>query len=98
MKLTYSLMFGLPGTPVIRYGEETGGRSTLASGTLGHSHADAVVERPQRRVPDCSGGRLPVIDQGPFGYKQLNVAGQQAGRASFLQQIKALVARPPPNA
>lgn len=35
---------------------------------------------------------MPVIDQGPFGYKQLNVAGQQAGRDSFLQQIKALVA------
>ena len=51
LELAYSLMFSLPGTPVVYYGEEIGMGDNLALAERGRrAHADAVVGGAERRV------------------------------------------------
>ena len=51
--MAYSLMFSLPGTPTLFYGEEIGMAENLAiDDRLGRAHPDAVVRRRHRRVLD----------------------------------------------
>ena len=51
LELAYSLMFTLPGTPVIRYGDEIGmGDDLSLAGAQLRPHADAVVDRAARRL------------------------------------------------
>ena len=51
LELAYSLLFTLPGTPVIRYGDEIGmGDDLRPAGARLRAHADAMVDRAQRRL------------------------------------------------
>ena len=51
LELAYSLMFSLPGTPVLRYGDEIGmGDDLRLEERDGDPDADAVVERAERRL------------------------------------------------
>ncbi len=88
IELAYSLLFALPGLPVIRYGEEIGMGDDLS-----------LQERLSVRTPmQWSGARnggfsiaakpiRPVISQGPYRYTQVNVAAQQADSSSLLNRI-----------
>jgi maltose alpha-D-glucosyltransferase/alpha-amylase len=87
MELAYSLLYSLPGTPVLFYGEEIGLGDNLA-----------MAERESVRLPmqwaNRPGGGFttadestlprPVLRDGPFGYRQLNVEEQRKDRTSFL--------------
>src|ERR1700745_1324339 len=78
IELAYSLLFTLPGTPVIRYGDEIGMGDDLS-----------LPERNCARTPmqwsnELSGGFtksdkpfLPVISGGPYGFEQVNAATQR---------------------
>jgi maltose alpha-D-glucosyltransferase/alpha-amylase len=86
-ELMYSLLFCLPGTPVLFYGEEIG---------LGDDQRAA--DREAMRLPmqwssdDCGGfttadeSRLPrkPVRDGPFGYLKVNVRAQREDAGSFL--------------
>src|SRR5581483_1543849 len=73
LELSYSLMMTLPGTPVIRYGDEIGMGDDLE-----------LPERQSARTPmqwsaERQGGFssnsktiLPVISDGPYGYQHIN--------------------------
>jgi maltose alpha-D-glucosyltransferase / alpha-amylase len=51
IELLNSLLFSMPGTPIIYYGDELGhGRQHLPGRPERRPHADAVDRRPQRRV------------------------------------------------
>ena len=51
LELAYSLMFTLPGTPVIRYGDEIGMGDDLSLPERElRAHADAVVDRAAGRL------------------------------------------------
>ncbi len=51
IELVNALLFSLPGTPVIYYGDELGhGRQHLPRRPQRRPHADAVEPRPQRRL------------------------------------------------
>ena len=75
IELAYSLLFTLPGTPVVRYGDEIGMGEDLS-----------LPERNCARTPmqwsaEPQGGFtkgerpvLPVIGAGPFGYAHVNAA------------------------
>ena len=88
IELAYSLLFSLPGMPVIRYGEEIGMGDDLS-----------LKERLSIRTPmqwsGISNGGFsdalktvrPVISQGPYRYSVVNVAAQQADSASLLNRI-----------
>ncbi|WP_205500833.1 alpha-amylase family protein [Rufibacter psychrotolerans] len=92
LELAYSLMFSLPGTPVIRYGDEIGMGENLdlpereavrtpmqwtANRQAGFSSAETLVH--------------PVIDQGPYAYQYVNVEQQRRTPDSLLNWMTALI-------
>jgi maltose alpha-D-glucosyltransferase / alpha-amylase len=90
----YNILFSLPGTPVIWYGEEIGMGDDLS-----------LPERTAVRTPMQWSGEAnagfstapakqlvrPVISKGQFGYKQVNVAAQQREPGSLLNQFEQLL-------
>lgn len=85
LELAYSLLFTLPGTPVLRYGDEIGMGDDLD-----------LPERDAARTPmQWSGARhagfttadvpvRPPVASGPYGYHEVNVASQRSDRNSLL--------------
>jgi maltose alpha-D-glucosyltransferase/alpha-amylase len=84
-ELAYSLMFSLPGTPVIRYGDEIGMGDDLS-----------LPERESVRTPmqwshEQNGGfssaeKLPhpLVNKGPYSYERVNVEAQRRDPDSML--------------
>ena len=92
LELAYSLMFTLPGTPVIRYGDELGMGDNLD-----------LPERNCARTPmqwsaEPQGGftkhgkpKNPVIDEGPYGFQRLNAAIQRRHPDSLLNWTERIM-------
>ncbi len=95
IRMAYSLMFSLPGTPVLFYGEEIGmGENLDVEGRL-------AVRTPMQWTPHRNGGfsnarpsRLcrPLVE-GAFGPEHVNVADQRADPESLLNFISLLARR-----
>ncbi len=95
IRMIYSLLFSLPGTPVLFYGEEIGMAEDLrAEGRL-------AVRTPMQWSAGRNGGfstadpdRLPgPIPAGEFGPDRVNVAAQQRDPSSLLSWVKLLIER-----
>src|SRR6201996_9820053 len=78
LELAYSLMFTLPGTPVIRYGDE------IAMGDNLSLPERNCARTPMQWSTEPQGGftkgvklSAPVIDEGPYGYEHVNAAQQR---------------------
>ena len=92
LELAYSLMFTLPGTPVIRYGDELGMGDNLE-----------LPERNCARTPmqwsgEPNGGftkskqpTKPVIDEGPYGFQRINAAIQRRHPESLLNWTERII-------
>jgi maltose alpha-D-glucosyltransferase/alpha-amylase len=92
LELAYSLMMTLPGTPVVRYGDEIGMGDDLR-----------LPERNCARTPmqwstEPNAGFttnpkpiLPVISEGGYGFRQLNVAAQRTDPDSFLNWMERII-------
>lgn len=88
IELAYSVLFSLPGMPVIRYGEEIGmgddlnlqERLSIRTPMQWSSAQNAGFTQSAKPV-------RPIISQGPYSYKTVNVAAQRADSASLLNQI-----------
>jgi maltose alpha-D-glucosyltransferase/alpha-amylase len=92
LELAYSLMFTLPGTAVLRYGDELGMGDDLA-----------LPERQCARTPmqwsnEPNAGFtksrkpvLPVLRAGPFGYEQVNAARQRRDPNSMLNWMERII-------
>jgi maltose alpha-D-glucosyltransferase/alpha-amylase len=92
IELAYSLMFTLPGTPVLRYGDEIGmgddlnlperncARTPMQWSTEPHA-GFTTGEKPI----------LPVIDKGPFSYEQVNAAEQRRDPNSLLNWMERII-------
>jgi maltose alpha-D-glucosyltransferase / alpha-amylase len=92
LELAYSLMFTLPGTPVIRYGDELGMGDDLR-----------LQERQCARTPmqwstEPHGGFtagekpvLPVIDDAIYGYERINAAEQRRKPESLLNWTERII-------
>ena len=94
IELAYSLIFALPGTPVLRYGDEIGMGDDLS---LKERRA---VRTPMQWTNDKNGGFSgaaakdlihPVIDEGPFGYEHVNVEAQQRQPNSLLNWMTVMI-------
>jgi glycosidase len=95
VRMVYSLLFSLPGTPVLFYGEEIGmGEDLDAEGRL-------AVRTPMQWTSGRNGGfstadpdRLPgpVVDGG-FAPEFVNVADQRRDEDSLLSFTKLLIRR-----
>ena len=92
IELAYSLMFSLPGTPVIRYGDEIGMGEDL---TL--KERDAVRTPMQWSSGEQAGFSTakklvhPVISEGAFSYKYVNVDDQKRDPESLLNWMTAII-------
>jgi len=91
-ELAYSLMFSLPGTPVIRYGDEIGLGDDL---DLPEREA---VRTPMQWSGDYQAGfskadKLvhPVINKGPYAYLHVNVEDQKRKPNSLLNWMTTII-------
>jgi maltose alpha-D-glucosyltransferase/alpha-amylase len=94
MELAYALQFSMPGTPVIRYGEEIGMGENLA--LPGREAIRTPMQWDDGRNAGFSAadpGNLvrPVNTRGPFGARNINVRGQQRDPVSFLRWFENLI-------
>ena len=92
LEMAYSLLFTLPGTPVLRYGDEIGMGDDLS-----------LPERDSCRTPmqwstEPQGGFTkseepvtPVITGGVFGYERVNVADQRRDPDSLLNWTERII-------
>jgi maltose alpha-D-glucosyltransferase / alpha-amylase len=92
LELAYSLMFTLPGTPVVRYGDEIGMGDDLK---LPERNCDRT---PMQWSTEPHGGCtksdrpiLPVISDGAYGYEHVNVAEQRRDPNSLLNWTERII-------
>jgi maltose alpha-D-glucosyltransferase/alpha-amylase len=90
--LAQALLLSLPGTPIVRYGEEIGMGDDL-------SRPERLsVRTPMQWNAEANAGfssarqlAAPLIDEGPFAYTHLNVAHQQDDPDSLLARTRRLL-------
>ncbi len=92
LELAYSLLFSLPGTPVVRYGDE------IAMGDDLDLPERNCARTPMQWSDEPQGGFsqnaktvLPVISEGAYGFSQVNVAQQRRDPASFLNWLERII-------
>jgi maltose alpha-D-glucosyltransferase/alpha-amylase len=93
LELVYSLLFALPGTPVLLYGEELGmgddpgvegrGSVRIAMQWDGGAGCGFTAVRP----------RVPLLEGGDFGCRRVNVGDQRRDPGSLLNWAERLVRR-----
>ncbi len=94
LELAYSLLLSMPGTPVIRYGEEIG-----MGENLGLPEREAIRtpmqwdDTPGAGFSHADPGQLvaPLIDKGPYGYRRVNVASQRLDPHSLLTWFERIL-------
>jgi trehalose synthase len=94
IRLAYSLAFSLPGTPVLFYGEEIGMAENLA--IEGRYSVRAPMQwsaEPQAGFTTAEQAGRPVVEDGPFGYRELNVTRQRRDPDSLLNWMERLTRR-----
>jgi maltose alpha-D-glucosyltransferase / alpha-amylase len=92
LELAYSLLMTLPGTPVIRYGDEIGmgenlrlpERNCARTPMQWSTEPNAGFTKSDRPV-------LPVIDEGAYGFQHVNVAAQRRDPDSFLNWMERMI-------
>jgi maltose alpha-D-glucosyltransferase/alpha-amylase len=87
LEMAYSLQFTMPGTPVIRYGDEIGMGENLALPERAAIRTpmqwdDTVNAGFSRADPDAL--PVPVISEGPYSYQRVNVTDQRRDPNSLL--------------
>lgn len=94
IEMCYSLMFSLPGTPLIRYGDE------ILMGDDLSLPGRASVRTPMQWSGGKHGGFSTAkghdlvyepVERGEFSYKKINVVNAQRDRKSFLNWIESLI-------
>jgi maltose alpha-D-glucosyltransferase/alpha-amylase len=94
IELMNSLLFSLPGTPIVYYGDEIGMGDNIY---LGDRNG---VRTPMQWTSDRNGGFsrcdparlfLPVIMDPVYGHQSVNVEAQQRSPSSFLNWMKRLI-------
>jgi maltose alpha-D-glucosyltransferase/alpha-amylase len=94
IELMTALLFSLPGTPIIYYGDEIGMGDNVQ---LGDRHG---VRTPMQWSDDRNGGfstappeqlYSPAINDPVYGYQAVNVASQRDDPASLLRWMKNMV-------
>ena len=94
IEMAYSLQFTLPGTPVLRYGEEIGMGDDLSL-----KEREAIRTPMQWSDGDNAGFSTapakalcrPVIADGDFGYPSVNVAAQRRDHGSLLHWMERML-------
>jgi maltose alpha-D-glucosyltransferase/alpha-amylase len=92
IELAYSLLFSLPGTPVLRYGDEIGMGDDLSL-----PERDSV-RTPMQWADEPQGGFSfnpktvhPVVGKGPYSYERVNVETAQRDAKSLLSWTACMI-------
>ena len=94
LRMVYSLVFSLPGTPVLFYGEEIGMAENLAiEGRYSVRAPMQWTSEPQAGFTTAEEACRPVVADGPFGYAAVNVASQRRDPDSLLNWMERLIRR-----
>jgi maltose alpha-D-glucosyltransferase/alpha-amylase len=92
IELAYSLMFTLPGTPVLRYGDELGMGDNLALPERQCARTPMQwSNEPQAGFTKCDKPIVSVIKTGPFGYEHINAARQRRDPNSMLNWTERII-------
>jgi maltose alpha-D-glucosyltransferase/alpha-amylase len=94
IELLYAILYSLPGTPIIYYGDEIGmgdniwlpdrdGVRTPMQWTNEKNAGFSTVEADELY--------LPIIDNGPFSFEKINVEAQLDDKQSLLNHLKMLM-------
>ncbi len=94
IRLAYSVLFSLPGAPVIFYGEELGmGEQLALQGRLS-------MRAPMQWTPYANGGFSPappkdfvrpMLADGDYGFERISVAAQRSDPDSLLNWMTSLI-------
>lgn len=94
LRMAYALLFSLPGAPMIFYGEEIGmGEQMALEGRM-------AVRSPMQWTSGPNGGFSnakpkdvvrPPLEEGPYGFKAVNVQDQRADAGSLLNWMATLI-------
>ena len=91
-ELAYSVMFSLPGAPVIRFGDE------LRMGDDLDLEQREAVRTPMQWANEPHGGFttsnepvVPVVDHGVWSYEHVNVESQRRDASSFLSWMVRMI-------
>lgn len=93
LELAHALLFSLPGTPVMWYGDEIGMGEDLAQDERW------AVRTPMQWSGERHGGFsgtrgetvVPAISEGPFAFEKINVEDQKHRAGSLLSRVRAMV-------
>jgi maltose alpha-D-glucosyltransferase/alpha-amylase len=94
IRMAYALQCSLPGTPVIRYGEEIGMGDDLSL------PGRTAIRTPMQWTPEPNGGFStarprqlvrPVVEDGEYGYERVNVLAQRRDPESLLSWMERLL-------
>jgi maltose alpha-D-glucosyltransferase/alpha-amylase len=92
LELAYSLLFTLPGSPVLRYGDEIGMGDDLSLEERNSVRTPMQwANEPQAGFSRARRTFLPVIGEGPFGYPRVNVADQRRDPDSLLNWFERVI-------
>jgi maltose alpha-D-glucosyltransferase/alpha-amylase len=92
LELAYSLMFTLPGTPVLRYGDELGMGDDLSlpERACGRTPMQWSTE-PHGGFTKSDKPVVTVIADGPYGYEHVNAAEQRRDPNSMLNWTERII-------
>ncbi len=92
LELAYSVLFALPSTPVLRYGDEIGmGDDLTLQERLSVRTPMQWSDDPQSGFTTNSKSVRPVIDESPYDYTTINVERQRNDESSLLQWTERMV-------
>ena len=92
LELAYSLMMTLPGTPVVRYGDEIGMGDDLRLPERNCARTPMQWStEPNAGFTTHAKPIMPVITDGAYGFRQVNVAAQRRDADSFLNWMERII-------
>lgn len=95
IELLYAMLFSLPGAPIIYFGDEIGmGDNIWLNDRDGVRTPMQWTSGKNAGFSEREDGQLflPVIDQGEYSYKKLNVDSQMKDENSLFNRLRGLIA------
>ncbi len=90
--LLNAMLLSLPGTPIVYYGDEIGmGDNINLPDRYGVRTPMQWDDTQNAGFSDAESTYLPVIDEGPFSYRLVNVAAQEKEPGSYLWATRFLL-------